>query len=214
MGHICVDCYLRSASLAGPLDETLATVQGLVDDGTIDEVAVHTWPSTVVLSEETEHTDVVDTFRTFEAWAAQWNVSIEPPFGVESRTSRITGDEREVLVTPVLCLAVSVNGALREVFPHHADDTTYTVEDALTALAQGAVTVDTELTQPLTTPDDHCPWCEVPLETGQGLYACPDCDWVGIATGPGEYRQYRPASLPADASGDPTSHRDRPLQQD
>lgn len=134
---ISVDCYVRTASLAGPVAETVTTVQGLVDDGTIDECTIHLWPTEVVLSELTGDADAVETYRAFEAWADQRGVRIEPPFIVETRTSRITNEQREVLVTPALCLAVSVEETLWNVFPHHTDDTIRTVEDGLTTLTRG-----------------------------------------------------------------------------
>lgn len=198
---ISIDCYARPTSLSAPIDATLTTIQELVEDGTIDDCTIHSWPSTVVLSDETDHTDVVETFRTFEAWADQWGVSIEPPFSVETRTSQITGDRREVLVTPVLCVAISIEGALREVFPHQTEGRTYTVEDAITTLTKGTITVNSDLTAPIEAADDRCPWCEAPIVTGQGLYACSECDWIAIATGPGKRRQYRPESRPTDAQG-------------
>lgn len=210
--QIRVDCYLRAASLAGPMDETLTTIEGFAEDGTIDEWAVHTWPSEVVLSDATDHVDVVETYRTFEAWADQQDVRIDPPFTVETRTSQLTGGSRDVLVTPVLCLAISAGGSLQEVLPHRTDETTYTVEDALGALARGEVTVNAGLTPPLTIENDHCPWCEMPLDTGQGLYVCADCDWVGIATGPGTYRPYR-AGFPGDERSDEGTSTTPPLPE-
>jgi len=60
-----------------------------------------------------------------------------------------------VLVTPVQCLAIYVNGVLKEVFPHDPD---------------------------------ACPACEARLVTGQGVYACRNCEWVGTATGTDQYR--------------------------
>lgn len=143
-------------------------------------------------------------FEEFDAWAAQWNVGIRPPFAVDTRTSAITGEIREGLRTPVQCLAIYVNGVLMEVFPHTADRTgdgaTYTVRDALTLLkdhdsrafgaGQAPATPPSQRTatsQPAGDPDS-CPACETQLVTGQGVYACPDCAWTAIATGPGQYR--------------------------
>lgn len=95
------------------------------------------WPPTVVLTDDTTHTGVVETYLTFKQWAERRGVRIEPSFTVESRTSRITGEQREVLITPVRCLSISVEGALRSVAPHHSEATTYTVDNALDTLSRG-----------------------------------------------------------------------------
>lgn len=186
--RVTVDCYVRTDAISDATEARLAALRALRRDGAIDELEVRTWPKEVVLSPVTETTEVVGRYRTFERWADQWGVSVEPPFSLERRTSELTGESREVLVTPAFCLAVYANGRLREVFPHRSEGTTHTAEDAIEVLRRGVPTVDGELST--TAGSDHCPECDVPLVTGQGLYACPDCEWVAVATGSGTYRQY------------------------
>lgn len=206
---IRVACYVRKASLVAPVDETLRWLNRLEADGVIDEVMVDAWPGEVRLTDDPPHSDVVALFEAFDAWAGQWGVSIRPPFAVDTRHSEITGETREVLRTPVQCLAVYINGILTEVFPHTADRTgdgnTYTVRDALSLLAeqhiqafgagQPPATPPSERTAaPRATKDsDSCPACATPLVTGQGVYACPDCDWTATAIAPG---RYRPLTMP------------------
>lgn len=198
--NVTVDCYVRTDAISDPVEARLEAVRDLAREGTVDEWEVRTWPKEVVLSAVTEGSLAVERFRTFRRWAEQWAVRIEPPFSVETRTSEFTGESRDVLVTPAFCLAVYANGRLREVFPHHSKGTTHTVEDAVETLRRGVPTVDVPV--PGTANPEHCPECDVRLSRGQGLYACPDCEWVAVATGPGTYRQYEPAGRAADAGPD------------
>lgn len=202
--HVAVDCYVRADAVSDPLEADLAALRGLARDGAVDELRVRVWPSEVVLSPLTEDSLAVDRYRTFREWAAQWAVRVEPPFRRETRRSEFTGETREVLRTPALCVAVRVNGRLREVFPHRSRDTTYSVADAIDALERGVPTVDGALSVHVR--PDHCPECDVPLASGQGLYACPECEWVGVATGSGTYRRHdveeRSVERPADEAGE------------
>lgn len=136
---IHVACHARMGSFAAPVDETLRTLERLEAAGIIDEVTVDAWPAQVRLGTDgAPQSTVVARFETFDAWADQWDVRIRPPFAVETRRSEITGETREVLTTPVQCLAIYLDGALQEVFPHTADRAgegeTYTVRDALALL--------------------------------------------------------------------------------
>lgn len=201
---IRVKSYVRKPSLVAPVDSTLRTLDHLEDDGVIDEFDVNAWPGEVRMGAGPPHGDVEAIFEEFDAWAEQWNLSIRPPFSVETRSSEITGETRQVLITPVQCLAIYVNGVLGEVFPHSTDPTgggeTYTVGDALTLLEERDIRAVGSGPNPdtagggrppavETTDDpDGCPACGTQFVTGQGVYACPDCDWTGIATGPGQYR--------------------------
>lgn len=136
--QIDVACHARMASFGAPVDSTLRTLERLDADGVIDELTIDAWRGEVRLGDEPSDSDTFARFEEFAAWADRWDVSIQPPFSVETRHSEITGDTREVLVTPVQCLAVSVDGALAEVFPHTAcredGGKTYTVQDVLALL--------------------------------------------------------------------------------
>lgn len=188
-GRVSVDCYVRTDAVSDPIESTLESVRSLATGGAVDEYDVRTWPAEVVLTPLTEATLPVERYRTFRRWAAQWGVRIEPPFRRTTERSELTGETREVLRTPALCLAVHVDGRLREVFPHTSKGTTYSVADAVETLAGGVLTVDDSVDADPADPR-HCPSCDVPLSTGQGLYACPDCEWVGVATAGGAVRRY------------------------
>lgn len=114
--RICVECHARMASFAAPVDTTLRTLEGLDADGVIDGLTVDAWRGEVRLGDESSDNDTAARFEEFAAWADQWDVSIRPPFSVETRHSELTGDTRKVLVTPVPFLAVYVDGALPIIF--------------------------------------------------------------------------------------------------
>lgn len=188
-GRVSVHCYVRTDAVSEPVESTLESVRALERSGAVDEYEVRTWPAEVVLTPVTEATLPVERYRTFRKWAAQWGVRIEPPFRRTTERSAITDETRDVLRTPAVCLAVHVDGRLREVFPHTSKGTTYSVADAVETLAGGVLTVDDSVDADPADPR-HCPRCDVTLETGQGLYACPDCEWVGVATADGAVRRY------------------------
>lgn len=141
-----VACHVRKSSLVAPVDSTLRTLDSLEVDGDIDSYTVGAWPAEVHVGEgdtPSTHSDVVALFEEFDAWAEQCGASIRPPFAVETRTSEITGESRDVLTTPVQCLAVYVDDALAEVLPHSAgragDGETCTVADGLAFLQENDV---------------------------------------------------------------------------
>lgn len=193
-GHVTVDCYVRTDSISDPVEEHLAAIERLADRGIVDGLDVHAWPKEVVLSEYTEHVDVVRAFRTFQEWAAQWAVHIDPSFELGVRSSSFTGEEREVLRTPALCLAVSIDGRLREVFPHRSEGRTFSVDDALETLERCASTGETPASDRRS--DTGCPQCGTQLATGQGLYACEECQWTGIATASGTFHRHETDDAP------------------
>lgn len=136
--RVSVRCQVRKSSLVAPLDATFHRLEELAADGVVDELTVGAWPARVRLGDPGPHSEAVARFEEYDAWADQWDVRVRPPFAVETRHSEITDETREVLVTPVQCLAVYVDGALREVFPHTtgqvARGETYTVRDGLSLL--------------------------------------------------------------------------------
>lgn len=199
-GQVSVDCYVRADAISDPVEARVESVRALARSGAIDEYTVHTWPAEVVLAPLSDGTLAVERYRTFRQWAVQWNVHVEPPFRRTTRRSELTGETREVLRTPSLCLAVHVDGRLREVFPHTSKGVTYDVADAIGTLASGVLTVDDTVAAEPVGPRD-CPRCDVPLSTGQGLYACPDCGWVGVADAGGAVRPYDRAE-PTDGEPD------------
>lgn len=77
--------------------------------------------------------DDSERFRTFQSWAKEQGVSLLPAFDVRLRRGAGT-DTREVLVPPIVVLAVHRQGALSAVYPHSDGDDHRSVGAALTAL--------------------------------------------------------------------------------
>lgn len=102
----------------------------------IDAFEVRTWPDEVVLSAETGHDDVVETFERFEAWADERGLSIRPGFDVRTTKSFLQG-ERTVLTLPMMCLSVVEDDELVGVFPCRDGKRTWTIDDCLTAHERG-----------------------------------------------------------------------------
>lgn len=72
-----------------------------------------------------------EKYRVFTEWADRNGVSVEPPFEVRKRDSRLLEESGEVLLTPVVCLAVYFDDTLLAVFPHTEDDETVSVDEGL-----------------------------------------------------------------------------------
>lgn len=187
--ELTVAVYIRTQQLTEPVGTKIETLQRLESADHIDDLAQHTWPETITLSERTPHTDAIDVFKQMKAWADEHGASIRPPFGVRT-TSTLTDEARTRLRTPVMCLAVYVGGQLTNVFPHSRDGEQYSVADAIAALE----TNDLEsyplapARDPVGPPPDRCPACESRLTNVQGLGVCGDCNRIELGDTPSRGR--------------------------
>lgn len=128
---VAVDCYVR-ASVAGHLvDDVIETLRAHEAEGVVDEFAVESWPASVRLSGSVEESPVLGPYERFRSWADGADVSLEPAFTRKERSTIGSDAVDRILVPPVLCLAVHVDGTLVTVAPHHTGRAAYTVEDAL-----------------------------------------------------------------------------------
>ena len=170
-------CHARTPLVFDPVEERVERAQALEDGDVVDAVVVRSWPETVRL-EDGPHREVIEEYRRYEEWADRRGVSVTPPFETRTRSSIVDDDGVDVLVTPVLSLALYRDERLVSVFPHAEDGEQYTVDAALERLEGG------DLPRPLggrpDVPDARrCPECEAALLNGQGLFICPDCAWTG-----------------------------------
>ena len=118
--------------VCGPRTSVIDRLSSLSADGKIADFRVETWPDEVALSEHTEHSRVVERYKTFLLWASDHDRSISPPF--ERRTvAPLVGESRDVLTLPIMCLAVHEDGSLCGVYPHVDGDQTISVTDYLDA---------------------------------------------------------------------------------
>jgi hypothetical protein len=188
LDEITAACYVRAPVLLEPVDAHVETLRTCEREGIVDGLVLRSWPEAVRLDKETPHREVVERFEEFERWADRRGVSVRPPFEVRSGKS-LTGEHRERLVTPLVCLALYDVGRLLGVYPHSAGEETYTIEDAIATVRTG------EFPTPLAGPEradsatDACPECDGRLVNGQGLFACADCGWVGTVARDGRYEE-------------------------
>lgn len=81
--------------------------------------------------------DVRERIAEFEAWADHNGHSLEPAFSRRTKSVPLTDEQREVIVPPVICLAVYEDDELVGVFPCSNGDGTNTVDDCLNGLGNG-----------------------------------------------------------------------------
>lgn len=196
LGDITVTCYVRAPMLLEPVDAHVETLRACEREGAIEGLLLRSWPEKVGLGDESPHTEVRERFEEFEQWADGQGVSVRPPFEIRGRTSSVTGEFSERLVTPLITVALYDGSRLAGVYPHTADGETYTVEDAIATMRTGEL--PTPLAAPAARPEDadDCPECDGRLVNGQGLFACTGCEWVGTARADGRYEELEEESEP------------------
>ncbi|WP_226482898.1 HTH domain-containing protein [Natrinema amylolyticum] len=196
--EITAVCHVRAPLLLEPVDAQIETLQACESEGAIDDLLLRSWPKEVSLSAESPHQEVLENYERFAEWADERGVTVRPPFRERSTTSQVTGETRELLVTPLLCLELYADDELVGVFPHsdEATEDTYTTDEAIATLRTGELPTplgsvaeaDEDLESATT---DTCPDCGGSLIDGQGLFGCSDCGWVGTVT---EFGRYEPQS--------------------
>ncbi|WP_255190863.1 HTH domain-containing protein [Natronobeatus ordinarius] len=180
-------CYVRAPLLLEPVDQQVETLQACEADGTVDTVLLRSWPKEVARTENSPYQEVLEAFERFDRWADERGVSVQPPFRERTVTSTVTGESKDVLVTPMLCLAVYRNDELHAVFPHTDGEETVTASEAIATLRTGEL--PTPLGAPPTEPEraNACPECDGDLLNGQGVFACLDCGFTASLTADGRY---------------------------
>lgn len=192
-GDLTVSCHVRAPMLLEPVDTHVETLRACAADGQIGDLVLRSWPEQVTRSTESPDRDVLERFASFRSWADRADVTVQPPFETRTRTSMVSGAETDLLVLPLICLALYDDaGGLVGVYPHSADGETYTVEDAIAGLQTGEVPVPLSATPTRVERGDLCPECKGLLVNGQGLYSCPDCAWIGTVGSDGQYETLPP----------------------
>ena len=133
---LTLELYTRvDAIVSGPKKEAELLARRLSETGAIAGYTVHSWPSAVCADSES---DVSRRYREFEAWADEAGVSIDSAFQCRTMENWTTGECREKLVTPLVCLAVRQAGDLVTVLPCTVDEGEHvSVTAYLDALARG-----------------------------------------------------------------------------
>lgn len=189
-------CHVRAPLLLEPVDRQVETLQACESEGAIDDLLLRSWPKEIALTDTSPYQEALESFERFEAWADEQGVSIRPPFKKRTMTSQLSGETRELLVMPLVCLEVYADDELVGVFPHTDEELeeTYTTDEVIASLRTG------ELPTPLNsareadsattaddTPGNDCPDCGASLVDGQGLFTCASCGWFGTVTEAGTY---------------------------
>lgn len=151
------ELYLRGDTY-GTFDaqqDVLNRVRALEAAGVLDEANVAgEWQRIRTLSEDTR-SGAVETYREFDDWATRNGHSLSPAF--ERRTRSYLGLDHvdDVVVFPVVSLAIYDGEELQAVFPCSDEDETYSVPDCLDAFERGDTdwigqfdTVTVERTEP------------------------------------------------------------------
>ncbi|MFB6307720.1 MAG: HTH domain-containing protein [Haloarculaceae archaeon] len=148
------ELYLRGDTYGtfGTQQSVLNRVNRLEGEGVLDEATVAgEWQRIRTLAEDCRD-GAVETYEEFADWARRNGYSLEPAF--ERRTRSYVGLDRvdDVVVFPVVSLAMYEADQLQAVFPCTDEDgESYTVQDCLEAFERGdadwlaqfdAITVD------------------------------------------------------------------------
>lgn len=146
----------------------------------------------------------VPTRQLVDAGRIESHGSSRSAGGQGATVDRVTPDSAHtVLITPLQFLAVSVDGALQEIFPRSTDGPidgeTGTAREALALLGERIIATGEPDHSPGTPPSQRTASADAPLELlrgrrakpgwcpARGVVTCPDCDWTTIATGAGRY---------------------------
>lgn len=138
-GSLRAELYLRGDTY-GTFDaqqSVLNRVRRLEADDEIDEASIAgEWQRIRTLDEDCRN-GAVATYREFADWASRNGYDLGPAF--ERRTRSYVGLDRvdDVVVFPVVSLAIYEDEALRAVFPCSDEDRTHTVPDCLDAFERG-----------------------------------------------------------------------------
>lgn len=112
-------------------------VDELVSAGVLEAAAVSDCCTCTPLDVDRGQSDTLAAFEAFEAWADRTDVDLAPAFDRRTRSPLLSEATHEVVVFPVVCLALYDANDLRAVFPCVDGDDVYTVQDCLDALSDG-----------------------------------------------------------------------------
>lgn len=142
-----VEFRVREHTPAGVYDRQQAVyerLQQLQEAGMISDVSVEVWEKQVSTGsdtdpDETDHgvRSVRNTYQAFEDWATRNGHALTPAFDTRECGTLVSTDRREVIVFPVMCLAVYDGEEIGAVFPCSTGDDIRTVEDGLAAIESG-----------------------------------------------------------------------------
>jgi glutathione S-transferase len=156
-----VELYLRGDTY-GTYDRQQAILDRIRDleaDGTVADASVEADWQRVRTPEQDSRDGALDTYEEFVDWASENGYSLEPAFERRQRGYLGTDTVHDVVVFPVVSLAVYDGQDLEAVFPASSaeGDVHFTVPDALEAFERGDLddylakfaTISVDRTEPL-----------------------------------------------------------------
>jgi hypothetical protein len=135
-----IEVYLREDTY-GTFDaqrRVLDRLEAVEGRGVLGSIGTDRWDARRTV--EYDHREgALSTVEEFEDWARHNDATLEPAFERRIRTVVGGTEAREVVVFPVIALAVYRGEDLRAVFPCSVGDAHYTVHDCLDAFESGNV---------------------------------------------------------------------------
>lgn len=136
------DLYVRSLApqgLQSTQDVVIRRLDELKSGGQIDDYNIVVWgnrlPPESSVGQTTTGLRFHDTVKQFRQWATATGISLESFFPTETIRSEFTDEEYTCIRFPILTLAEYEDGTLQFVSPCSDEDTCYTIQDRLNALA-------------------------------------------------------------------------------
>lgn len=135
-----VELYLRQDTY-GTYDaqqRVLDRLDELEDDGVLEMSGYENWQA--IQTMEYEHREgALATYDEFQDWARHNGVRLEPAFDQRFQTSIDRTDVTQIVVFPVIALALYEGDQLQATFPCSDGDEHFTVQDCLSAFESGNV---------------------------------------------------------------------------
>jgi len=135
---IRAELYLRGDAHGGlGIAEMVTRADRLAANGVFSEsIVAGEWHRCGTRAEDWR-SEAMETYEEFRTWAEENGFSLEPAFRERTRSFIGMDDVEEVVVFPVVALALYDDRDLAAVFPCSDEERTYTVEDALAAFERG-----------------------------------------------------------------------------
>lgn len=113
-------------------------LQQLKEEGAITDISINAWGGRIDAAAMAAiegcvppAREVVDTFTT---WASEREYSLQPAFETREVGLLVSEETREVIVPPIICLAVYDADELHAVFPYSDGEAVHSVGDGLDLL--------------------------------------------------------------------------------
>lgn len=133
-----IELWVRDCAPSGATnvqDTDCGRLQQIKDEGKITDVPMNVWGGRI----DAEAADTMEggvspareAVDTFETWASEHGYSLQPAFETRAIGSLVTDETREVIVPPIICLAVYDGNDLQAVFPYSDGEAVHTVSECL-----------------------------------------------------------------------------------